>query len=255
MGIIYQTNKSLVRDYSEETAVIRDILIEPGREQSQVKLGPLSSMEADTILHKLDTLAMQTMVPAVATILAEEAQAVIVAVRMVKEESKEGFMGILGSGANLDMVWLRALHVGGPILNPAGTASKGLYAGTSGAVETWLNTTVQGTSLNIIPSQVMAEEGALIYFGGIDPIEVPKIEAIRFTISGIPTDTQPAAFNFRHAFGTNMTPLFRLEKPVLIGPERTQQVDIHPHISGDDKFQFIALVIAKAENLTLDPGL
>jgi len=250
MGIAYQTNKSLVRDYTEETAVIRDVLIEPGRPECSVKLAPLTALEADRILKKLDTLAMQALSPAIATILAEEAEPILVAVRMVKTETKEAFMGVLSAGSNLDICWLRAIHVGSGIMNSAGTANCGVCQ-QANCTRTWLFAYVAGTEINLVPSQTMAEEAAVIHFGVYDPIDVPKLESIRFDIAGIPTPAQSIELRIRKAFGENETALARFEKPVIVGPEKRQLIRVYPYASGDDRAQLISLLITKAEDLTL----
>lgn len=254
MGIVFQTNRALVKDYAEETAVIRDILIEPGREQSQVKLAPMSSLECDRLLKKLDTLAMQTMDTSVATILAEEAQSILVLVRVVKTETKESFMGILGSGSNLDIGWLRAQTVGSVITRgTAAAGALGLWGGGGGAIDTWLHTVAAaGAAETIFPSQTMLEEAGLIHLGVIDPIEVPKIDAIMFTIAGIPTPAQSLNLQVRKAFGTNITPIVRFEKPVLVGPEKTQKIDTFTFAAGDTRLQLLTLVVAQAEKLKID---
>ena len=48
----------------------------------------------------------------------------------------------------------------------------------------------------------MAEHAGLIYLRFIDPIEVPKLEAVRYTLAGIPSPAQSLAFRIRQSFGT-----------------------------------------------------
>jgi hypothetical protein len=250
-GIIYQSNRGLIKDYPEETVRYEDAMIEAGKVAAEVKLAPLSSAEAKRLILKLDTLAMEKANPLIASIVAEEVQSIITLVRMVKAETKAEFMGILGSGANLDICWLRAKHVGSSLLNSAGTASKGLYGGTSGGVLSWLHTFTAGTSEDLIPSQTMAKTAGVIHLGFMDPIEVPKVEAVQFRIANIPTPAQTLNFNVRLSFGTESLPVARLEKPVLYGPEKLQQVTVFPNIDGDSKLQPISFLVAKAEDLTL----
>lgn len=251
MGLVYQANKGLIKNYNEETIKWSKALIEPGRSESEVKLASLTKAEVDAILLKLDILASEKANPAVATIVAEEAESILVAVRLVKIETKQAFGGILGSGSNLDIKWLRPKDVGGTLLNPLATGSKGLYGGTSAAVYTWLQTFTANTSDDLIPSQTMAEEAAVIHLGGIDPIEVPKLESIRFTLAGIPSPAQSLASNIRKSLGTEDVVVVRFEKPVIVGPEKTQLIDVMPMISGDSKFQLLSFLIAKASDLTL----
>jgi hypothetical protein len=251
MGLVYQATKGLIKAYPQESPNWEKALIEPGKGKAEVKLAPLSADEVEMILLKLDQLAMSTQHEGIAKMVAEEAESILIAIRNVKTEAKAAFAGILGAGANLDIMWLRPKDVGGSLLNPAATASKGLYGGTSGGVYTWLNTFTANTSAEIIPEQTMAEEAAVIHLGVIDPIEVPKINAIRFTLAGIPAPAQSTPFNIRSTFGSDTVPFVRFEKPIIIGPEKTQKIEVMPNISGDSKFQLLSLLIGKAEKLTL----
>lgn len=255
MGIVYQTNKGLIKDYPSETAVISDIVIEPGRPSAAVQLAELSTAEVDKILMKLDTLAMQLAFPAVATILAEEAQSVLVAVRMCKVETHEAFMGVLGVGSNLDMCWLRAVNVGAALMNSAGTAACGPWAQASGVTEPWLFNHAAVGVANFIPTQTMAEEATVIHFGTIDPIEVPKLDSIMFTLAGIPSPAQSLEYRIRKQFGTNQEPIVRFEKPIIVGPEKRQLIQCHVHTIGDDKTQLLSLLIGEVEDLLLVPAV
>ena len=252
---VYQINKDLITDYNEgEPKEWSKALIAPGQAEASVKLAYLSRAEVEAILTKLDMLALNRQNPAIAAMLAEEADSILTAVRMVKTESKEAFRGILGAGANLDIMWLRPQDIGGTILNPAETASLGLWEGTSGGVYTWLHEswTTGGTKETMIPSQKMAEEGAVIHLGAIDPIEVPKCTAIQFTLAGIPAPPQSLARNIRKGFGTQDIPVMRFEKPIIIGPEKTQLIEVNATTTGGDtKLQLLSLLVAKAESLTL----
>jgi hypothetical protein len=251
MGLVFQANKGLIRTYPPETTKVRTVVIEPGKDEAEVTLAALDSKEAEALLLKLDALASDKVNPAIAAMVAEEAANIFVAVRMVKAESKASFAGILGVGANLDVKWLRPKDVGGPLLNRDGAAGKGLYGGASGGVFSWLQTFTANTPAALIPSQTMAEEAAVIHLGAIDPIEVPKLESIRFTLAGVATPAQSLLpLGFRKGFITDL-PLVRFEKPIIVGPEKTQAVDVMPYISGDSNFQLLSLLIAKAEALTL----
>lgn len=97
----------------------------------------------------------------------------------------------------------------------------------------------------------MVEEAAVIHLGAIDPVEVPKLESIRFTLAGIPAPAQSLPFNIRQGFANYSLPFVRFEKPVIVGPEATQLIDVYPNLSGDSKLQLLSLVIAKAQILTL----
>lgn len=249
---VSKVNAHLIQDYEEETISWGKALITPGQDAVSVKCGPLSKAEVTAILIKLDLLALNRQNSAITAMLAEEADSILVAIRRVKAETKEAFRGILGAGASLDIGWLRPHHVGDKyLLNSAATSTTGLWGGTNAAIYTWLHTVVANTSDNIIDDQTMVSEAAVIHLGAIDPIEVPKIDAITFKISGITSPAQSLAFSKRSTFGTELTPVVRFEKPVFVGPDKKQEIGLYPQVSGDTKFELLSLLIAKAENLAL----
>ena len=251
---VSQVNAHLVKNYLAGTEKWSKALIAPGQAEASVKLAALSAEEVDLILMKLDMLALNRQNPAIAAMMAEEADSILTAIRMVKTETKEAFRGILGAGANLDIMWLRPQDVGGSIMRgTAAVGTLGLWGGTGAAVKTWLHTwTTGGTKETMIPSQKMSEEGAVVHLGAIDPIEVPKCTAIQFTLSGLPAPPQSLARNIRKGFGTQDIPVMRFEKPIIIGPEKTQVVEVNATTSRKDtKLQLLSLLIAKAEDLTL----
>lgn len=251
---VSQVNAHLVKNYLAETKEWSKALTAPGQAKASVELAALSAEEVDLILMKLDMLALNRQNPAITAMLAEEADSILTAVRMVKTETKEDFRGILGAGANLEIMWLRPQDVGGSIMRgTAAAGSLGLWGGAGAAVYTWLKTWgTGGTKETMIPSQKMAEEGAVVHLGAIDPIEVPKCTAIQFTLSGIPSPPQSLARNIRKGFGTEDVPVMRFEKPIIVGPEKTQLVEVNATTTGGDtKLQLLSLLIAKAESLTL----
>lgn len=132
MGLVYLTNKGLITPWKEESIMWGKALIEAGKAEAEVKVAPLSPDEVDMILLKLDQLTMSTQHEGIAKMVAEEAESILIAIRMVKAETKAKFQGILGSGSNLDICWLRPRMVGDDnLFNSAGTANKFLYGGAT----------------------------------------------------------------------------------------------------------------------------
>lgn len=251
MGMIYRENQKLLKNYPEETALVRDAVIEAGKSEVQVKLASMDRVEVDALLKKVDAMASHYLNETIAVIFAEEMVNILTAVRMVKTETKNRFGGIRASGQELDLNWLVPKDIGGSLLNSAATASKGLYGGTSGAVYTWLQTFTANTSDDLVPSQKMDQYAGMIYLGFIDPVEVPKVHKVKFTLSAIPTPPQPLNFRIRKDIGTFNLPVARLEQPVIIPPKKTQLVDVVGGITGDSKIEPLALLIAKAEDLSM----
>lgn len=247
MGLVFTENEALIKAYPDEQLSVEDALITVGQEAVEVGVAAVSEKEVRAYLNKIDLLTHSKQNEAIAIAVADAFPTLLTALRMVKKESKQPYRGIKGSGAALDLEFLIPEHVGGTILNPVATSAKGLYGGTNAAVRTWLQTFVAGTSDDIIPSQVMKEEAAVVHIGAIDTVEVPKINRIKFTLSGVATPAQTVQHNITN--GSDV-PFAKWEMPVLVPPEGTQLVEVDPYIDGDSKFELISFLIAKAEDLT-----
>jgi hypothetical protein len=232
-------------------------LIDSGKAVSQQTLAGLTLDEVNAIISKLDMMFRSTEQLDVANMMAEEIPSILSAIQLVKWQTQSSFGGILAQGTQLEIWPLRPKDVGGTLLNPAATGSKGLYGGTSAAVYSWLTTGLTGgTAANIIPSQTMWQYAGMIYLGGIEKIEVPKIAGIQFTLAGIASPPQPVTYNIKKTFGYNSDiSFFRLEKPVIIPPLKLQLVQVMPDGTAtatlDTNFELIALVIAQAQNKSL----
>lgn len=250
MGEVYRVNQGLITSYPEQVVKWKDALLEPGKEEAEVTLAALSAAEVRLVLLKLDMLAMERNNQTIAMLVAEEVASILMAVRMVKANSKQSFQGLLGTGASLDICWLRPRHVGGLILNPIGAASKGVHNQTILTTYPWLFTHTAAAATDIVPSQIMSEYAAVVHLGAIDPIEVPKIEAMQPYLAGIQAPAQSCEFRTSRQFGSpGDLPVVRWEKPIIAGPLKTQRIAVYPYASGDDKMQLLSLLIAQAQDL------
>lgn len=251
MGLVFLANQGLIKNVPEGTISYDKVLAAPLAATTEMKLGTLDSDEIKALLHKLDALAMSSQNEAIAKMVAEEVESIMVAVAVVKEKVQAKFRGLLASGNELDITWLRPKHVGGAMLNAGLTALRGLWGGASAGVYVWLNPTVSNVADFILDSQRMYEYAALIHLGAIDPVEVPKIEAVNFVLANIATPAQSTPFNLRRGFNDQSLPLVRWEKPVLVGPDQTGAIECYPNITGDTKFQLLSFVVGRAQDLTL----
>lgn len=246
MGLVYSQVGTWVKPYSEKTEMVKEAVVTPGQDRVSLTLEDVSREEVDLLAKKLDVLANQRQNEAIAAMVAKSFPAILTAMRWVKVESAQEFRGMKAMGKQLDICWLRPEDVGGSILNTAGTASKGLYGGTSAEVYTWKNKFTAGTADDIIPEQTMKDEAAVIHLGAIDPVSVPKVNRIGFKVSGQRTPDQSLAYS--HLNGTELS-LQEFEYPVLVGPKQKQEIELDAHISGDDKTELLTLLIAQAEDL------
>ena len=252
MGTVYNQNAGLIKDYAAEpTGVVTDYLIDPSQPSAQYDLAALTTDEVTTILKKLDSMT-PGWGPQATMMVAEGAFAVLQAVRLVKAQAKQNFRGIYAQGGSLDLRWLRPKDVGGAILRGSAAAGAlGLYAGAGGAVYTWLSTLVVNTTNHMIPSQTNELYAAVVYLGFIDPIEVSAIDQVQFTLYGVSVTPQQADFKMLRTFDSNDTPAAKLEKPIIVPPLGTQALDVYSYRSGDTKIQPVAILVARASELTI----
>jgi hypothetical protein len=253
MGRVYQYNKGLVRNWPEDGSfVVTEAVINPGQANAPVAVASFSAQESKTLLLKLDALCSNLNNSLISNLVAENAENVFVAVRMAKAQAKGVFAGILGAGTMLDIKWLRPKDIGGAILSPASTSGTGLYGGTGAAVFTWLASTTANNSKDLIPAQTMEQFASVIHLGAIEPIEVPKMTDITFTLGGQATPAESIGQNIKQFLGTanNDIQVTRFEKAIIVGPLQSQYIKVMPGISGSTKFQLLSIICARIQELT-----
>jgi len=253
MGRVYQYNKGLIRTWPEDGSfVVSEAVINPGQANAPVAVAAFSQQESKTLLLKLDALCSNLNNSLISNLVAENAENIFVAVRMAKSQAKGIFAGVLGAGTMLDIKWLRPKDIGGTILNPAATGSLGLYGGTSGGGFTWRASTTANSSKDLIPSQTMEQFASVIHLGAIEPIEVPKITDITFTLGGQATPAQSVGQNIKQFLGTanNDIQVTRFEKSIIVGPLQSQYLKVMPGITGSTKFQLLSMICARIQELT-----
>lgn len=249
MGLVYKTNQHLIMHYDAGTASVDNALITPGQDKVVVKVAEVDAEEVQSLLLKVDAIANSYMNEAVAVAYAETFPVILTAMRMVKEETKSPFKGIIASGTELDAAALIPQFVGSTKMATT-TTSTGLYGGTGNAVFTWLSASLTaGTSASLLPEQTMSQYAAVVHIGAVDTVAVPKINRVLFTLSGIPSPAQSTQFDIRGVNGT--TPFVRFHKPIIVGPLKKQKVDVDPNVTGYTKFQMMSIIIAKADVLDL----
>lgn len=250
MGLVFQKQERLIRDYPAETLSWDRAVIMPGDASAQVVAAEVSGDEVNRLFVDLDRMALETEHEGVARLVADIADSVLVLMRRIKHETTDPYMGPLAKGSQLAAIWLEPKDVGGSILNSAMESNKHLYGGAS-SVLTYLHTFTAGTIDDLIPSQIMTARSGVLHAGMIDATQVPKVNRIRFALDGQPGPAQPLKFNVRKGFGVEQLPFVRFGKPVMVGPRKIQAIDVLPNISGDSRPELLSILIAEASVLTL----
>lgn len=259
MGLVYEVNTSLTRNlnhsYPKETKLIVDAMIDPGKESSSQALDELTTVEADRILLKLDNLASDKISETIARLVAMSADIIIDAVRMVKTQNHQPFMGFLGSGNMLDLKWLRPKDIGNPMLRGTAVAGNlGIYAQVplAAGTFTYLRTFVENTAQNLVPLQTMSQFAAVVYLGFMDTIDgVSKITDVIYTSGGVAAPPHSLSASKKKLLGTSQdVAVMPLEKPIIVMPFRNQLISVNPGPAGDSRLEPIAFLIGQCQDFT-----
>ena len=247
MGLVYSQVGSWIKAYAEKSVTLREALVTPGQESVTITAEALTAEEVNALALKLDILANGKQNEAIAAMVAKSFPTIVTAVQWVKDKSGQEFRGMKALGRQLDIVWLTPTDVGGTILRTGATATRSLYGtGNGGTVYQWLHTFVANTADDMIPTQSMKEEAACIHLGMIDTAPISAVNRIKFTMSGVNAPDQSLAFG--HTDGSELK-LQEFEYPVVIGPERSQKVELYGYRAGSSKPELLTLIVAMAEDL------
>ena len=257
MGLVYDSNKSrgLVHNYPAELKRITDAMIDPGKEWSDQQLDPVSDIEVDRILLKLDNLASDKISETVARLVAMSAMEVIDTVRLVKAQNHQTFMGFLGSGNMLDIKWIRPKDIGNPQLRGVAAAGAlGIYAQAplAAGTFTWLRTFVENTAQNLLPNQTMSQFAAVIHLGFMETIDgISKISDYTYTSGGVAAPPQSIHASKKHLIGTSQDPaVLPMEKPIIVPPFRGQQITLQPTFAGDSRIELLSFIVGQCADFT-----
>ena len=212
-----------IRDYDEETKLIA------GKEE---KLGSLSAEDVEIFVRELDRFVAVEQHPIIRRIVAEQAPNILDVIRAVQYETKAGFKGAYARGNELTLLLATPTDFG--------------WASDSW-LKTWSSTGAQdwvGSSSSTIDT---GERGGHVWLALIDPIEVPKIGAVKLTKDGDGYVPEVLSLGIFH--NQNYIPVHQLREPWLFPPRHTYYVQVRVDITGDDKLQPIAFIIDEARDV------
>jgi len=207
-----------IKDYPEEVKIIA------GRKE---KCGSLKKDDVQAFVTQLEHMVHPNQSPVVYDIIARNAPLILDVIRIVNIETKQGFRGMAARAGELEINWVRP--------------------GTFGKT-TWLTSYTSTGSNTWFSETRLLEYEALIILGWIDPIEVPKIDAIYITKDGDPLPAQTMPWNAKTQLGAYQTPIVEMKLPLVVLPEHKVKIDVNVFATGDDKLEPIGFHIRRAED-------
>ena len=256
MGYVYDTiaSKGWIHPRLGGEAIIDTAIKNTGVEASGETVAELTENEAKLIALKLDRLAPVEFNPTVAKMVTRNYGNICTMIQRVKVETSSVFRGMKAVGNDLDIMWLLPQMVGNLYFtNKADAAATGLYGGTKAEVYVWeYSTFTAGTAKDMIPSQIMPDDAAMLHMGVSDTMGVPKLDAIRFTIEGQAMPDQglqqlKMAYKPYKLSAVSM----EFEYPVYVPPKTTHLIQVDPNVnSGADALQLDTLITYQAKVAT-----
>jgi len=236
MGLVYEANKDLIRSYKEEDVVIAG---------NTFRASGLSAKDVDLLVRKADTLAMSKLNPLVAEIVAAGMEDVINLVRMVNQNTKQGFGGMLAASRQLDLEWPRAKNfdpygIGGTTWLVSDTDIPSGQGGSGTGTKTYKTSTT------------LTDSEGMIFLGFINAIDKPKTDAVLFYKYGKELGVaQNLNWDARPGFGTENLPVAKLQANVVVEPQASYRIDNYWFATGDDRLEPIAFHVKQAQAVSL----
>ncbi|MDP2662806.1 MAG: hypothetical protein Q8R28_18990 [Dehalococcoidia bacterium] len=234
MGLIWNVaqQQDIIKAYPKET---REVV---GQERS---LADMADFEVAEMVNKLDRQFDQAQFDYVARMVADNLPNIVDVVRQVKQETTVAFSGPAAKGNSLDINLARATdftRIGGST-----TPLDWLLNHTATGAGDWI-----GTSAN---PEVNSENEAFIFLGIVDPIEVPKIDAIQFYRFGDALGpAQAITIRNRRSFGNFQTPAMQFPRAIAMLTEASFYARLNVAETGYDRLEPVALLVARRADIT-----
>ena len=190
---------------------------------------------ADQLENKIEQLD-----PLIQAVYAKNAVLLLSVIRIVNNESKQGFKGSAGSGNELDFIQLAARSFYDP--DPSATArTKWSRPITSTGSKWFIEGLTSGANL------IMGEEEALIVLAMFNPATNPCVDAVQVTKNSDSKNLDDLDFVMLNE--EKGSPLIELKIPLILPPEETGRIAAYYFQTGTDEMQPIGLWIVQAKNL------
>lgn len=198
-----------------------------------IKADNLKDEDYNLLKKDISNYVFQEKEPTVAQLIADNIDNIAATVALVNANTSQGYKGMNAEGKQVDLQGMRAKDIIG---QDSWTSSV-----TAGSATTWIDK----TGANELP-----ENEAHVILGFYDPIDVPKIDAVKIKKGTETYPSQTLPLNVRKTFGTETSPVIRLKNVLVVPPKGTYSIDYYPNITGNDKLQPIGFRAVTAEALT-----
>jgi len=236
-----------------ENQYIGEDVVRLGRPAKDYTLAKLSNADINRLGDEMDTL-VANLNPIIQDLYVKNALTILNAVRMVQDNSKQGFKGALASGNELDIQFL----------GPRQFQDPDAAAGTRRT--TWVRTITAAmvayrdcpyindlTSAIFVPPAIpveveltMVEEEALVLLGFVNDAATPCANGVQITMNRDVYDIQD--MDFELAQPLTGTSLWELKRPWTLPPEQSGWVHLRYFRAAPDECKPIGLWIRMARN-------
>ena len=188
--------------------------------------------------EELVVLSRRVYNPAIADCIARGAPRLLDAVRMVNDQSKQGFKGASSRGDQL-------------IINPmrVGDVSRTTWLVTVSAAgaANWLGATGAANDIDMLVSSLPVISH--IFLGFIDPVASPKIDRVQLVKDSDPYVEEVLDFGWSAIFGDGQTPFHELKTPWIVPPGSSYYMPVSYFITGEDRLQPVAYAVKRARDV------
>ncbi len=237
-----------------ENTYIKEATVRLGRPAKDYTLAKLSNGDIKRLGDEMDTLVVN-LNPIIQDLYVKNALTILNAVRMVQDNTKQGFKGSLASGNELDIEFF------GPRLFQDPDAAAGTRR------TTWVRTITAAmvayrdcpyindlTSPIFAPPAVpveveltMVEEEALVLLGFVNDAATPCSNGFQITMNRDVYDIQD--MDFEMAQPLTGTSLWEMKKPWTLPPEQSGKIEAYYYQVGTDETRPLGIWVKQSREL------
>ena len=202
-------------------------------------LSKISRWDAKVYTLELDSI-LQNQNPRIHDIFGRFAVNCFDLIRMVNQNTKQGFKGGEASGNELDLTMIMARQLYDPD-NSASVRTTWVRSITSTGSKPYFEGTTTGAELT------MGEEEGLIFLGMYNPATTPVVASLQISMNTEQLDIQ--SLDFETVDLEDGDPIIELKEPWTLPPEQSGEINAYYFQTGTDEMRPIGLFMKMARNL------